>query len=162
MIKNGFEKLNGDNWLAKEIERENRVSAWDFDEGKNLRNEHAQDCDAKGLRLAHEENCEAREVADEHSAIHSGRKTPNDNKISIWFVIDTIFLVLIMMLNLGTRTRFYYPTLVLFLGLNPGIFIWILLFKRMPPSWYLILLLIITLLLEYYGLFLYRYRLMYF
>ena len=37
MIKNDFEKWNQDDWLAKEIARESRISAWDLDEGKNLK-----------------------------------------------------------------------------------------------------------------------------
>ena len=51
-----FEDRNSD-WLAQEIKREKRVSPWDFDEGKKVRNEH-------------EENCEKEEVAEEHRAEH--------------------------------------------------------------------------------------------
>lgn len=61
MIKNDFEKMNQDDWLAKEIARESRISAWDLDEGKNL-------------KLEHERDCEAREVAIEHYENHLGRK----------------------------------------------------------------------------------------
>ena len=49
MIKNDFEKWNQDDWLAKEIARESRISAWDLDEGKNLKREHERDCEAREL-----------------------------------------------------------------------------------------------------------------
>lgn len=46
-----------DDWLAKEREYENSVSAWDFDEGKRVKSYH-------------EENCEARKIKEDHATKH--------------------------------------------------------------------------------------------
>ena len=42
-----------DDWLAKEIVRESKVSAWDFDEGKRVKKEHADHCDAEIVANEH-------------------------------------------------------------------------------------------------------------
>ena len=44
---------DNDNWLEKERIRESRVSAWDFDDGKKLRNDHADNCDVELLAKQH-------------------------------------------------------------------------------------------------------------
>lgn len=46
-----------DDWLAKERKEEDKVSAWDFDEGKKIKE-------------FHEENCEARQIKERHEQIH--------------------------------------------------------------------------------------------
>ena len=45
-LRSGIDKemFGSDDWLTREIERENRISAWDLDEGKSLRREHAENC----------------------------------------------------------------------------------------------------------------------
>ena len=58
MTKNNIDLTEKDNWLEKERLRESKISAWDFDEGKKIRNEHAQKCDVK-------------EIADRHHQRHS-------------------------------------------------------------------------------------------
>ena len=47
-----------DDWLAKERKEESKVSAWDFDEGRRIKE-------------FHEENCEAKEIKERHEKIHS-------------------------------------------------------------------------------------------
>ena len=47
-----------DDWLAKERKEESRVSAWDFDEGRRIKE-------------FHENNCEAKEIKERHEKIHS-------------------------------------------------------------------------------------------
>ena len=90
MIKSDFEKYNSDDWLKKEIEREKRVSAWDFDEGRKIRNEHADDCDVRNNALEHMER-------------HNRRKSVEAQKIenkpqgsSIFFVLDVILLFILV------------------------------------------------------------------
>lgn len=56
-MKQSKEMFGTDDWLAKEIERESRISAWDMDEGKEVRKRH-------------EENCDARDEARKHQSFH--------------------------------------------------------------------------------------------
>ena len=139
MIKNDFEKWNQDDWLAKEIARESRISAWDLDEGKNLKREHERDC-------------EARDVAREHYENHLGRKNASQKgiqgRLSPWFFIDLAFLVILIMMNAFLPRPSYFPVAFLFLALNPGIFIWLFLLRRTPSKAYLITVLIIALVLQ--------------
>lgn len=71
-----------DDWLAKERKHESRVSAWDFDEGKELKEEH-------------EENCEAREIKERHEQIHSGKINPNKKEKASPLVPFILFIVAI-------------------------------------------------------------------
>ena len=56
-MKPNKEMLGTDDWLAREIARESKISAWDLGEGKELRRKH-------------EENCDAREEASKHRSFH--------------------------------------------------------------------------------------------
>lgn len=56
-MKQSKEMFGTDDWLAKEIERESRISAWDMDEGKEVRKRH-------------EDNCDARDEARKHQSFH--------------------------------------------------------------------------------------------
>ncbi|MBQ6217156.1 MAG: hypothetical protein IJK53_07200 [Erysipelotrichaceae bacterium] len=128
MIKNDFEKNNEDDWLAKEIKRESRISAWDLD-------------GARQVRLEHEENCDARTAAEEHHRIHERRRTVSDvalkGKLSVWFYIDLFAVMALFGLSLMTPGTPVMPAIFLFLCLNPGIFVWLFLFKRYPSASYL-------------------------
>ncbi|MBQ8994946.1 MAG: hypothetical protein IJ091_03940 [Oscillospiraceae bacterium] len=53
-MKADKEMFGADDWLSKEIQRESRISAWDLDEGKSLRREHEEDCDARQVAIEHE------------------------------------------------------------------------------------------------------------
>ena len=70
-----------------------------------------------------------------------------------WFVIDLIALFLLIMLNSTAFRRFqlYLPIIILFLGINPGIFIWLAARKRFPPAKYSKLLLFIAIFIEVIG-----------
>ena len=56
-MKQSKEMFGTDDWLSREIARESRISAWDLDEGKEL-------------RRSHEENCDARSEARKHHSFH--------------------------------------------------------------------------------------------
>jgi Flp pilus assembly protein TadB len=75
MLKQHKEMYGSDDWLAREIRRESRISAWDMDGGKIVREEHEENCDAQRLRAEHALDCEAQEVAQEHRAEHLSRQT---------------------------------------------------------------------------------------
>ena len=145
MIRKDSLQKNGDDWLAKEIARESRISAWDMDEGKDLRREH-------------EENCDARELADQHHYRHLRRMdgTPaskaDANAIG-WFVIDMLTVFLLFVLNIFLPNTVIIPGIVLFLMLNPGIFVWLFLLKRFPSQTYLKFAFEIAIILEIYFLF---------
>ena len=142
MIKNDFEKLNQDDWLAKEIARENRISAWDLDEGRTVRKEH-------------ERNCDARKNADEHHRKHMQANAVKNirGRLSVWFYIDIAALFVLFVLNVFLPGASVWPGIVLFLALNPGIFVWLFLFKRYPSGAYLRTALLIAILLEIITLF---------
>ena len=149
MIKKDNQNNNNDDWLAKEIAREKRVSAWDLDEGRKLRQEH-------------EEDCEVKEVADRHHQRHLRRQavtfTPDpkekkiDGKAVMWLVIDIIAIALLAVANAFLRRPIILPSVLLFLLINPGIFIWIFLLKRFPSESYLKLILFIAIILEFIQL----------
>ena len=75
MLKQHNEMYGSDDWLAGEIRRESRISAWDMDGGRILRKEHEENCDARELRTEHALNCEVQEVAREHRNEHMSRRT---------------------------------------------------------------------------------------
>ena len=146
MIRKDSMKLNSDDWLAKEIARESRISAWDLDEGKDLRREH-------------EENCDARQLADQHHRRHLRRAEMEaapkaDAKAVAWFVIDMLTVFILFVLNIFLPNTVILPGIVLFLLLNPGIFVWLFLLKRFPSQTYLKFAFEIAIILEIYFLFL--------
>lgn len=54
-----------DDWLASERRHEATVSAWDFDEGRKIKESHRDNCDAEEIKQSHEINCDARSVRNE-------------------------------------------------------------------------------------------------
>lgn len=48
-----------DDWLAKERKYEATVSAWDLDEGRKLRAEHEDNCEAREIKRSHEQRHQA-------------------------------------------------------------------------------------------------------
>ena len=71
-----------DDWLAKQRKSENKVSAWDFDEGMKIKEYH-------------EEHCEAKEIKERHEKIHSGqiKGRKKNNTSALLIVILMIALV---------------------------------------------------------------------
>ena len=140
MVKNDFEKLNSDDWLKKEIEREKRVSAWDFD-------------DARKARYEHEENCDARNNALEHEIRHNRRRPVDPDKIEnnlirsnpSWFMIDLFLFIILIVFHSYLYSRFYYGgysgaiTFLAIMLLNPAVIIYFVLKKKVMPSLYYII-----------------------
>ena len=86
MLKQHNEMYGSDDWLANEVRRESRISAWDMDGGRILREEHAEDCDARNLRAEHELDCDAEELAREHRTEHMMRKTDPEFRRAVRYV----------------------------------------------------------------------------
>ena len=141
MLKNIIKELNGnDDWLAKELERESRVSAWDFDEARILRNEHA-------------ENCDVRAVADEHHQKHMGTYRPKPTaQDTLWMTLAIFFTVFLIIFNTMLEIHEYLAPILLFLCINPGIFIWLLVTKRMPTKRYYITVILLAILMELFSI----------
>jgi hypothetical protein len=150
MIRKDNNRLNSDDWLEKEIARESRISAWDLDEGKRL-------------RMEHEENCDVRELADEHHRRHlASERGVSSDKVEAgavkWFVIDIFTMFILFAVNAVLNEPVVIPALVLFLAINPGIFIWVFLLKRFPSKAYSKAMFWLAVLLELYLLYEGNYR----
>ncbi len=142
MAEKAFEDLGKrDDWLAKELAREKRISAWDLDETRKVRE-------------SHEENCDVRAVADEHHEAHvksdqfisllrekkqGKRANTTTGKDISWFIALTILMFVLFfvtgMLPFDAG-MLRLPAIIAFLAINPGIFIWLLLVRRFPAAWY--------------------------
>ncbi|MBQ3295606.1 MAG: hypothetical protein IJH00_03880 [Erysipelotrichaceae bacterium] len=153
MIKNDFEKLNSDDWLKKEIEREKRVSAWDFDEGKRVRNEHAEDCDARNNAFEHEiRHSRRRSVEPGRIENNPGRSNP------VWFALDIVLLVGLIVFHAYLGNMFYFsqPSMAIFflsfMLFNPAVIIFCVLKKRLMPSIYYLIAFIVAIMLESFWL----------
>ena len=150
-----------DDWLKKELEREKRVSFWDLDEGKKLREEHAEDCDMKELADSHHQKHLKYQSEDSLKQVSRGlgsRKRTTSLDVTCFIAA---FLMIFVLTGLNTylfRTPFVLPTAILFLGINPGIFLWLLLFRRFPAAWYSVMLIIAAVAVEVYQIFGYLIR----
>ena len=150
-----------DDWLKKELEREKRVSFWDLDEGKKLREEHAEDCDVKELADSHHQKHLKYQSEDSLKQVSRGlgsRKRTTSLDVTCFIAA---FLMIFVLTGLNTylfRTPFVLPTAILFLGINPGIFLWLLLFRRFPAAWYSVMLIIVAVAVEVYQIFGYLIR----
>ena len=140
-----------DDWLKKERARESRISAWDFDDAKKLRQEHEDDCDAEDVAQLHRIE-HKRSNTMKTPSLSRMNGTPSSNDV-VWFIIDIIAMFVLVFLNnmIFRRWDFYWPIIILFLGINPGIFIWLAVFRRFPPARFSKLLLCIAILIEVIG-----------
>lgn len=154
MVKNDFEKLNSDDWLKKEIEREKRVSAWDFDDGRKVRYEH-------------EENCDARNNASEHEIRHSRRRPVDPEKIEnnlvsnnpSWFMIDLFLFIALIVFHAYLYRSYYYGgysgaiTFMAIMLLNPGVILYFILKKKVMPNLYYMITFITAIGIELFWIF---------
>ena len=151
MAKNELDLIEKDDWLAKEKAYEARISAWDLDEGKRVRFEH-------------EEHCDVRDNAEMHASRHQKRQKINydatggnekpQSSGSKWFAADLILLfgLIFMTISQVNPIQHYIATAVVFLSINPGLFIWGLLGKKFPPKFYWVIVFIITVAIEMFAI----------
>ena len=137
--------LEKDNWLQEEIERESRISAWDFDEGKKLRLEHEENCDARFEEEYHhsrhsnlnETTLNSDLQGEDHRKIDTEQLSGN-TLVSKLFTFCFISVFVLMFTGADTYA------ILAFLGVNPGIFIMLLFTKGKPfrketlPYWLLL------------------------
>lgn len=76
-----------------------------------------------------------------------------DVRAILWFIFDIFLVVGLSLFNAFSDNGIYLPSLILFLMINPGIFIWVFLFKRFMPTWYLIAGALIAIIIEFLSLF---------
>ena len=72
MLKQHSDMYGSNDWLSEEIRKESRISAWDMDGGKLLREEHEAGCDARRLAAEHALDCDAESNAEMHRKEHRG------------------------------------------------------------------------------------------
>ena len=150
MIKKDTDKLNQDDWLLKEIEREKKVSAWDFDEGKRIREEH-------------EEHCDVKEGAEMHEFRHSRRRGPSlkdeeENKSWVtWLTIDSMVLFFLFMLNFFVPVSSFAGVSFMFFALTVGMIMFAAA-KKAPSAAYLRAILFVSIFIEIIGLIMNNYR----
>lgn len=148
MIKDTNDKLNTDNWLKNELDREERVSAWDFDEGKNLKTEHEMSHDSREASAS--EHAYKHMMRDERSGI-------GNNQFPVMLVVD-IIVILAMTYLAYDRTpigwRLYHesllvaPLFLLFVLINPVVLIYIIVAKKLPKNWYYGIFLFLAIIVE--------------
>ena len=139
-----------DDWLERERIRESKVSVWDLDETRKTRDEHEQDCDRQANAEFHERQHRRRRPVDLSA---TGERQQLTGRTGIWLISDIVLLVFLIMANVIFYSGSILPVMVLFLGINPGIFIWLFVFKKFPPEGYWKLLFYISLILEIYVVF---------
>lgn len=149
MIKNDFEKLNSDDWLRKEIEREKRVSAWDFDEGHKVRYEHEENCDVKSNALEHEIRHSMRRPIEVRKIENNpGRNNPT------WFVIDLLLFIVLVGFHAYLAARYHFTRnsgavfFLSFMLLNPVVLIFLIMKRRLMPNLYYMITFFIALAIE--------------
>lgn len=108
---------NKDTWLQEEIEREARVSAWDFDEGKKIRDWHEENCDRHKVEEYH----------NEYEHLEGDFKKPEKNKGGSGAFMFSFFMAIFNVMSLATGFVFYRPAIQYaiwsFILVNPGFII---------------------------------------
>lgn len=84
-----------DDWLAKQKKEESYVSAWDFDEGKRIKQQHQENCEATQIKKEHEQK---HQLYKEHMAeVKRNRVAPKNNTAIIPIIVIIITLTTIML-----------------------------------------------------------------
>ena len=139
MLKNVKELNGSDNWLQEELKREGRISAWDFDEGKEVRAEHALDCDVRNV---------AREHHFDHVTGRDALADKNKGSDFTWLIITMVLIVVSVWINIALDVNNFVAPVILFLAVNPGIFLWLFVMKKFPTAGYFKLAVLIAIVFE--------------
>jgi len=124
MADNLFDNKN--DWLSQERRRESRINSFDITDGARLKEEHEEDCEVEELASQH------LQVEHKLTTQIPGRRNAEDEKA---FVKAIINLFVVMFIASGIPGAMPLAIIV-FLWINPGIFLWLLLIRRFPPKWY--------------------------
>ena len=118
-------------WLAEELDREKKTSARDLDK-------------ANGSKSI-DQFVNKVEAEDEEKK--------KDVWLERWLDIDPVIAFGFLWLNYFLDNKQWWPPVFLILCICPGMFIWPFIFRKDMPAWYLILIGIVTIVLEYLVLF---------
>ena len=115
-----------DDWLAKERKREALVSAWDFDEGHRLKQEHRENCEAYEIKQDHEIKHKYYDMLNKQSSANKQFQDLNSNKtvkvlvpillLSILFIFIGVFASL-GMIN-GSEFGYVIPIVIFIIMVN--------------------------------------------
>lgn len=94
-----------DDWLAKERKYEATVSAWDLDEGKKLRAEHEEDCEAREIKRSHELRHQAynNQFTNLNDLVKNKKEVPQ-NKLTLLIVLFAFFIPMMIFVGILIET----------------------------------------------------------
>lgn len=94
-----------DDWLAKERKYEATVSAWDLDEGKKLRAEHEEDCEAREIKRSHELRHQAynNQFTNLNDLVKKKKEVPQ-NKLTLLVVLFAFFIPMMIFVGILIET----------------------------------------------------------
>ena len=92
-----------DDWLAKQKKEESYVSAWDFDEGKKIKEYHQDNCEATQIKQQHEYHHQMynKKVQEIRSGTNKINKTTKNYLIVAAISFMFIPLLLMVMINIA-------------------------------------------------------------
>lgn len=136
-------ELEKDNWLQEQLRLENSVSFWDLDDGKKLRREHEEDCDARDVALTHHRRHLQRENVN-YSFSNEKKKAS-----SMWLAACVLLFIGMVSLSDIIDTDFHYMVIGLsIMTFSPVILFSYIFFRRFPSNNYWRVLFFIMLILE--------------
>lgn len=136
-------ELEKDNWLQEQLRLENSVSFWDLDDGKKLRREHKEDCDARDVALTHHRRHLQRENVN-YSFSNEKKKAS-----SMWLAACVLLFIGMVSLSDIIDTDFHYMVIGLsIMTFSPVILFSYIFFRRFPSNNYWRVLFFIMLILE--------------
>ena len=94
-----------DDWLAKERKYEATISAWDLDEGKKLRAEHEEDCEAREIKRSHELRHQAynNQFTNLNDLVKKKKEVPQ-NKLTLLIVLFAFFIPMMIFVGIFIET----------------------------------------------------------
>ena len=93
-MDNNFE--NKDDWFAKEKEREDKISVWDFDEGKTLKLEHEANCEARKIRKENINNYDVNNLKEKITYEKTNRSLLGTLLIGLLFCVQLLVIWLMI------------------------------------------------------------------
>lgn len=122
-IRNKRQIEERDNWLAEELKREERVSAFDLDGKKVVSEKELQD-----------------------------RAKKKENAVEGLFLFDFFLAIGLAFINMQLGNGVSQPTIFLIMMIFFGLLFWLFIFHRVMPAWFLILIALIAIYMEYMAI----------
>lgn len=83
-----------DDWLAKERKYEATISAWDFDEGRKLKVEHNENCEAEYIKETHHKKHELYNNTHNKGVANNNEQFQNVDQLKFIRIFIPIILVI--------------------------------------------------------------------